>query len=248
MKDLGNRYAKFNCNIMRSKWYRNTSPESRLCWHYLILHAKAFGISGIFDPIDTEYFAETWRVSEESVTAMIEAATEGGALSCESSEWCIDNWGKHQGDPTAAERMARFRERQRTQPTVTDVTRNERNVTEVTHITTITTPITTTTEESTNVDSGQEKETKTKKRFVEPSKEEVSAYMKKIGIQDYDDQAEAFIDRNITTGWVVGKAPMKNWEAACRTWKRNGEKYGYGRKNNDPQMTLEQMQAIRNMQ
>lgn len=31
----------------------------------------------------------------------------------------------------------------------------------------------------------------------------------------------AFLDYYDSVGWMVGKKPMKNWEAAVRTWERN---------------------------
>jgi len=218
MKDLGNRYAKFNCNIMQSKWYRNMPPEPRLCWHYLILHAKAFGISGIFDPIDTEYFAETWRVSETAVLTMIESAVNGEALSCQSSEWCITHWAEHQGDPTASERMARFRERQRTQvePPVTDVTRNERNVTDVTHITTTTITTPTTTEE------GDKPRPRTKKvvvPFTPPTQEEVMEYMQSRGWKEPLFYSEKWVDHYQPDWKIRGGKPMTDWQRAVRTWE-----------------------------
>ena len=31
----------------------------------------------------------------------------------------------------------------------------------------------------------------------------------------------AFIDYYVSVGWVVGRKPMKDWQAAVRTWERN---------------------------
>ena len=57
------------------------------------------------------------------------------------------------------------------------------------------------------------------KRFVKPSVEEIKVYMHKIGLNDFE--SEKFYDWYESCGWKVGKNPMKDWEAACRNWKRN---------------------------
>ena len=38
---------------------------------------------------------------------------------------------------------------------------------------------------------------------------------------------EAFFDFYESKGWVVGRAPMKNWQAAVRTWERTDYNRGY---------------------
>lgn len=56
------------------------------------------------------------------------------------------------------------------------------------------------------------------KRFTPPTLEEVKAYCqeRKNGID-----AEQFMNRYESNGWLVGKSPMKNWQAAVRTWEKN---------------------------
>lgn len=60
-----------------------------------------------------------------------------------------------------------------------------------------------------------------KKKFVPPTVEEVSEYCfeQNLGIDP-----EAFVDYYNANGWMVGKAHMKDWKAACRTWERNRKK------------------------
>jgi hypothetical protein len=49
-----------------------------------------------------------------------------------------------------------------------------------------------------------------------------------------DSESQKFFDFYQSKGWVVGKAPMKDWKAAARRWmnevksksKPNGEKIG----------------------
>lgn len=51
-----------------------------------------------------------------------------------------------------------------------------------------------------------------------PTEEQVDNYFKSIGVEG---QAAIFMDHYDSCGWVVGKnKPMKDWEAACRQWKR----------------------------
>lgn len=54
-------------------------------------------------------------------------------------------------------------------------------------------------------------------RFIKPTVEEVDAYVKENG---YHIDAENFVNYYESKGWVVGKAPMKDWKAACRTWEK----------------------------
>ena len=56
------------------------------------------------------------------------------------------------------------------------------------------------------------------KRFVPPAVDEVRAYCKERG-NNID--AESFVDYYTSTGWLVGKKPMKDWKASVRTWERN---------------------------
>lgn len=91
-------------------------------------------------------------------------------------------------------------------------------------------------EPPTNVVGEKEKEkvstdTPKKKSFVKPSVEQVAAYCKER--ENYVN-AEDFVNFYESKGWVVGKAPMKDWKAAVRTWeqkdgrKRKGVTLGVG--------------------
>ena len=54
-------------------------------------------------------------------------------------------------------------------------------------------------------------------RFIKPTVEEVDVYVKEKG---YHIDAENFVNYYESKGWVVGKSPMKDWKAACRTWEK----------------------------
>ena len=56
------------------------------------------------------------------------------------------------------------------------------------------------------------------KRFVKPTIDQIADYIKENNLH-FD--AEAFFDSYESKGWLVGKSPMKDWKAACRTWEHN---------------------------
>jgi uncharacterized protein YdaU (DUF1376 family) len=60
-----------------------------------------------------------------------------------------------------------------------------------------------------------------KKRFEKPTVQDLEAWFKSNGLPA--SEASRFFDYYEGKGWVVGKAPMKNWQATCRNWKRNFE-------------------------
>jgi hypothetical protein len=66
------------------------------------------------------------------------------------------------------------------------------------------------------------KEDYKKKTFQKPTVEQVAAYCKeRNNLVD----AQAFFDFYESKGWLVGKSPMKNWQAAVRTWEKTSCNY-----------------------
>jgi len=59
--------------------------------------------------------------------------------------------------------------------------------------------------------------TNNQKRFQKPSVADVLAYGSSLAPKFL--KAQQFIDYYESKGWVVGKAPMKCWKAAVRTWQ-----------------------------
>ncbi len=55
------------------------------------------------------------------------------------------------------------------------------------------------------------------RKAIPPTPEQVEAYSLSIG---YPIKGHAFCDFYASKGWVVGKAKMKDWQAACRTWRQ----------------------------
>lgn len=60
------------------------------------------------------------------------------------------------------------------------------------------------------------------KKFQKPTIEQIRAYCKEAG-KDID--PEAFFDFYEAKGWVVGRAPMKDWKAAVRNWAKNESQF-----------------------
>jgi hypothetical protein len=54
--------------------------------------------------------------------------------------------------------------------------------------------------------------------FHPPTVAEVAEYCREKG---YGFDAEHFVSYYESNGWRVGKNPMKDWRAACRTWAKN---------------------------
>lgn len=73
-------------------------------------------------------------------------------------------------------------------------------------------------------------------RMARPSASEVEAFMAgyaaekgiSLSAARIRDEAESFVDFYASKGWKVGKAPMKDWQAAARRWIR--DKGGQGMK------------------
>lgn len=62
--------------------------------------------------------------------------------------------------------------------------------------------------------------TPTRKKFVPPSLEEVTEYIRERGSRV---DPQGFLDFYASKGWMGGRSPMKDWKAACRraeSWER----------------------------
>jgi hypothetical protein len=56
-----------------------------------------------------------------------------------------------------------------------------------------------------------------RRAFRAPSIQEVETYVKS---KSYPVDPERFVDHYTANGWKVGKNPMKDWQAAVRTWAK----------------------------
>lgn len=67
-----------------------------------------------------------------------------------------------------------------------------------------------------NVSSNEDKREK-RKRFTPPTLDELRSYIREKG---YTFDAETFLSYYDSNGWKIGRNPMKDWKAACRTWQQ----------------------------
>ncbi|ORI00247.1 phage replisome organizer N-terminal domain-containing protein [Campylobacter concisus] len=79
-----------------------------------------------------------------------------------------------------------------------------------------------------------ESEKKPAKRFQKPTLDELIAYKQKANLALVD--CEVFFDFYESKGWVVGKNPMKDWQATMRNWDRTERERG-GKCKNTPTNT-----------
>ena len=63
------------------------------------------------------------------------------------------------------------------------------------------------------------KNARAREGFVAPTLEEVQAYCAE---RNNSVDAQRFVDYYTANGWMVGRNKMKNWQAAVRTWERQG--------------------------
>lgn len=68
-----------------------------------------------------------------------------------------------------------------------------------------------------NVNDNVENRSKTAKRFLPPSLDEVIKFFED---NNFKSDANSFYDYYSANGWNVGKSKMKDWKAAARNWER----------------------------
>lgn len=76
--------------------------------------------------------------------------------------------------------------------------------------------------------SDNNEEGKIASKFNKPNESELKEYASSIGFDSFD--PSRFLDHYESNGWRVGKNPMKNWQAAVRTWKKTSFHIGGGSK------------------
>lgn len=95
------------------------------------------------------------------------------------------------------------------------------------------------------LDKDKEKSKREKaKRFTPPTLEEVQAYCLE---RNNNVDAQHFIDYYTSNGWQVGKNKMKNWQAAVRTWERNGYSSNNSNKQNYKQDKAQELDDFYHM-
>ena len=105
-----------------------------------------------------------------------------------------------------AERVRKFREKQKALQGNADVTQVKRLCNVEKEI-----------EEELDIEEEKKESIKKEKRFAPPSPQEVDSYIKGLGLSI---DAERFCDFYASKNWMVGKSKMADWRAAARNWAR----------------------------
>jgi hypothetical protein len=198
------RWIRLDVEFDKKRWVFAMSEGSQLAWVKLKCWTKAHGVKGRTAALDPLVASRVWGVGEESVVKMLAAAKDAEELAIEGTEWVLILWPDEQEiDPTATERKQRERERHAMSRVTTVTDRDSCHATE------------------TETGSKEKKPTVSKRK---PDLAECQAYFSELGIPS---EASAFLDHHTALDWVYGKnrTPIKDWQAAARTWKRNHEKY-----------------------
>ena len=87
-----------------------------------------------------------------------------------------------------------------------------------------------------------ESEKKPAKRFQKPTLDELIAYKQKANLALVE--CEAFFDFYESKGWVIGKNPMKDWQATMRNWERTERERGGKCKNNSLSLSVEDVRRF----
>lgn len=200
-------------------------------WFKLLCLAGKMNNSGVFImnnrmPYTEKMLSTIFRRKESTVRLALETFETFGMIEIVNDAITIPNWGKHQSIDQLdnkreymREYMREYRQKQKEIACKTNgKTNSKANVSSV--------------EEEREIeidkdliiqrivsqtdDNAPQKRKKSVK--IPPDIEDVRAYCKE---RNNNIDPEAFIDFYTAKGWKIGKAPMKDWKAAVRTWERN---------------------------
>jgi hypothetical protein len=208
-----NRFIRLDTMWSASEWLAVLAAEARLVWVELLCYVKGHGRDGRVKALHPLVASRMWFVGEESVRQLLIAAEQHGALSTNGQDWIIAKWEQYQGDPTAAERQARFKQKQRqcevtvdnALPTVSNAEKEKE----------------TEKKKETPPSEGQ------RKKSHLPTLEEAQAYFVERG--STAEQGERYWNFYESKGWKVGKTPMERWKAAASNWIARSKEYANGK-------------------
>ncbi len=230
-------YAKLHTSLLTSSlWTEDT--ETRIVWITLLCLADKHGEVQASIPGLAKVAGVSLEACEKAIAKFLSPdkysrsrVMEGRRLQEIDGGWEIITYAKHRAMASkedekekAAERQQRFRERNAL------VTPSNGESQQVTPSNAPSRPVTEN-RDIADADADADADAKAnsknnKKRFKEPSIEEVKIRCAEIGLADSD--AERFWNYHAAKGWVVGNQPMKSWVAALNTWKLNGQKFNQG--------------------
>jgi hypothetical protein len=139
---------------------------------------------------------------------------EGRRIEKADGGWIVLNHGKYRD----RERVERRREYQAEHIRNKRRMASESELTGVNKVSTDVNKVSTGVNRSVSVSAYGSESASVRTVFHPPSYQEVEIYAASIG---YALDGQAWCDSYAAKGWMVGKAKMKNWQAAVRNWKRN---------------------------
>lgn len=153
--------------------------------------------------VGRKQLSQIWRVSEQSVRTILNNLRSDGFLTTEPTNRgtviTVTNFDIYQSDQPL--------DQPANQPAINQPsTTSKKGKNEEKKDTTI-------------VVSKEKNPAESAKRFSKPSVEDVAAYCRE---RRNTVDPQRFWDYYESRGWTVGRAPMKDWKAAVRTWERNG--------------------------
>jgi hypothetical protein len=107
---MARRWIRLDTTWEDSEWLDALDGTAAGCWPRLLCMVKRDGAAGRCKRPALAVLARRWRVPVEAIEALERAALEDDALRIEDGEWVVTAWDAYQrADPTAAERMRRYR-------------------------------------------------------------------------------------------------------------------------------------------
>lgn len=213
-----------------------------VCWFKLLCLAGKQNNSGVLMLNDRiaytdEMLATVFRRPLQTVRLALETFEQFGMVEIINGAITIPNWGKHQNlegmelvREQTKNRVQRYRDRQKL---LSDCN--------------VTCNATVTGCNATDIDIDKNKnrlDKNNKGRFSPPTIEEVKAYCDE---RNNGVDPQAFVDFYTAKGWKVGKDPMKDWQAAVRTWERREPDKKKGAISHDRQIDRGQLERIKEM-
>ena len=181
-------------------------------WFKLLTLAGKQNNDGIFIlndkiPYTEEMLSTIFRRPLQVVRLALNVFEQFGMIEIVNETITIPNWEKHQNidgldkiREQNRKRVARYRERQKQLQEPSNVTETQRNAIDKNRL------------------DKNRKDIKHIRNQIPPTLQMVSEY---IESNNYNVDAESFMDYYDSKGWMVGKNKMKDWQASVRNWNRN---------------------------
>ena len=120
-------WIRFDTCTLTDEWINELTEAERWAWAVFILYAGTNTPRWLVKITAYKIICRILGITEETFALMLSKAIEGGkVMETEDGFWLIANGHKYDNDPTAKERVARYRKKKQERYS------NERNVTDVT--------------------------------------------------------------------------------------------------------------------